>query len=154
MIGAVLAMIMPTLERWTTVPVTCRGERNFPLFVWMVVFLVGCSQGEPLPNGYAVFFASGSEASLVKPATKGGECIAGPHVAELGNSGNYIFGRIEPKKGAPPHPDHAPGFFVIDSATDKVTTGLDREKWLAELKAVGIDSPQLHPPEHKWPKKY
>jgi hypothetical protein len=147
-------MIMPSRERWTAVPVECRGERCFPLFVCIVATLAGCSQGEPLPNGYAVFFASGSEAGLVKPATKGGECIVGPHVAELGNSGKYIFGRIDPKKGIPPHPDHAPGFFVIDSATDKVTTGLDRDKWLAELKAVGVDSPQLHPPEHKSPKKY
>jgi len=76
------------------------------------------------------------------------------YCAELGNSGQYIFGRIEPKKGIPPHPDHAPGFFVIDSDTDKVTTGLDRDKWLTELKAVGVDSPQLQPPEFKSPKKY
>lgn len=128
--------------------------RNFPTLILIATFFVGCSQGEPLPNGYAVFFASGSEAGLVKPAAKGGEIIAGPHIAELGNSGAYIYGRIEPKKGIPPHPDHAPGFFVIDSATDKVTTGLDRDKWLDELKAVGVDTPQLHPPEFKSPKKY
>ncbi len=132
----------------------CCREKQFPLLVWIVAILAGCSQGEPLPNGYKVFFASGSEAALIKDGVNYGACIAGPHVAELGNSGKYIFGRIDPKKGLPPHPDHAPGFFVIDSATDKVTTGLDRDKWLAELKAVGIDSPQLHPPEHKWPKKY
>jgi hypothetical protein len=131
-----------------------KTQRNFPTYILIATLLVGCSQGEPLPNGYAVFFASGSEAGLVKPATKGGENIAGPHVAELGNSGKYIFGRIEPKKGIPPHPDHAPGFFVIDSDTDKVTTGLDRDKWLTELKAVGVDSPQLQPPEFKSPKKY
>lgn len=128
--------------------------RSFSTFIVIATVLVGCSQGEPLPHGYAVFFASGSEASLVKPATKGGGIIAGPHVAEFGHSGSYIFGRIEPKKGIPPHPDHAPGFFIVETDTDKVTTGLDRAKWLTELQALGIDSPQLHPPEHKWPKKY
>lgn len=127
---------------------------DFPVFVLMATLLVGCSQGEPLPHGYEVFFASASEASLVKPATKGGEIIAGPHVAELGSSGDCIFGRIEPKKGIPPHPDHTPGFFIIDSATDTVTTGLDRDRWLTELKAVGVDSPQLYPTEHTWPKTH
>lgn len=135
-------------------PGTWRRGRWLPLYVWMLVYVVGCNRGEPLPNGYAVFLANASEACLVKPAAKGGECIAGPHVAELGSSGNHIFGRIEPKAGLPPHPDHAPGYFVIDSATDKVSTGLDRDEWLAELKAVGIDSPQCHPPQHKWPQKY
>lgn len=149
-----LAIFMPAGKKGTSMPVTRREKRSVPLYVWMVVSLGGCSQGEPLPNGYAIFFASGSEAALVKPATKGGECLAGPHITELGTSGNYIFGRIEPEPGAPPHPDHAPGFFVIDSATDKGTTGLDRETWLAQLKAVGVDSPKLHPPEYTWPKKY
>jgi hypothetical protein len=135
-------------------PAKCHRERKFPLLVWIAAILAGCGQGEPLPNGYKVFLASSSEAALVKDGVNYGACIAGPHVAELGNSGKYIFGRIDPKKGIPPHPDHAPGFFVIDSAIDKVTTGLDRDKWLAELKAVGVDSPQLHSPEHKWPKKY
>ncbi|MCX7309146.1 MAG: hypothetical protein NTZ72_14845 [Afipia sp.] len=72
-------------------PTTFLRERSLPLFVLMATVLVGCNQGDPLPNGYAVFFASGSEAALVKPATTGGEGIAGPHVAELGNSGKYIF---------------------------------------------------------------
>lgn len=128
----------------------CYRKRRLPLLVWVAAMLVGCSRGEPLPNGYSVFFASGSEAALVKDGVNHGACIAGPHVAELGNSGNYIFGRIAPKKDLPPHPDHAPGFFVIDSATDTVTTGLERGRWLAELKAVGVDSPRLRSPEHSW----
>ena len=135
-------------------PLTPCGMSKVPLGLWIMASLLGCSQGEPLPHGYAVFFASNSEAALVKPATRGGECIAGPHIAELGTSGTYIFGRIEPKKGIPPHPDHAPGFFVIDSASDKVLTGIEREKWTVELEALGIDSPLLHAPEHYAPKRY
>lgn len=134
-------------------PRTLIVEKSPSLVVLMAPFLVGCSHGNPLPHGYAVFFASGSEAALVKDGVNHGACIAGPHVAELGTSGKYIFGRIEPTQGVPPHPDHAPGFFVIDSATDTVTTGLDRDAWLDALKAVGIESPQLHPPEHMWPRK-
>jgi hypothetical protein len=147
-------MIIPVRETGATVPASHREERFVSLVVWMMVFLIGCSRGEPLPNGYAVFFASGSETSLVKPATKGGQCVVGPHIAEFGHSGNYIFGRIEPRQNSPPHPDHAPGFFVINSTTDEITTGLDHEKWLTELAAVGIDSPQLHPAEQKWPKTF
>ena len=107
-----------------------------------------------LPNGYEIFFANRSEAAIVKEGVNFGACIAGPHVRELGHSGNHIFGRIDPKEDLPPHPDHAPGFFLIDSATDKATTGLDWETWLAELKAVGIEAPQLRDPFHTWPKKF
>lgn len=128
--------------------------RSFPTLISISTLFVGCSQGEPLPNGYAVFFASSPEAVLVKDGINGGACLAGPHVAELGNSGNSIFGRIEPKKGNPPHAAQTLGFFLIDSTSDKVTTGHDREKWLHELKAVGVDSPQLQPPEYKSPKNY
>lgn len=62
--------------------------RNFPMLISLATFFVGCGQGEPLPNGYAVFFASRSEAGLVKDGVNDGACIAGPHVAELGNSGH------------------------------------------------------------------
>lgn len=114
---------------------------------------VYANQHDLLPNGYEIFFANDFEAALVKEGVNFGACIAGPHVAELGNSGRHIFGRIIPKEGLPPHPDHAPGFFLIDSATDKATTGLDRDTWLAELEAVGIESPRLGPPGRKWPKR-
>lgn len=107
-----------------------------------------------LPNGYEIFFANRSEAGLVKEGVNFGAIIAGPHVAELGTSGKAIFGRIEPKPGLPPHPDHAPGFFVIDSATDGVKTGLDRETWLAELEALGVEAPRLFAPTRKWPKRF
>ena len=128
--------------------------RSLPslLVVGLAPVLAGCGAGTLLPNGYKVFFTAGSEASLVKPATKGGECLAGPHVAELGSAGKYIFGRIEPKVGLLPHPDHAPGYFLIDSLTDEKKTGLDEAAWLAELKAVGIIAPELHPPERAWPR--
>lgn len=128
--------------------------RFLTLLVGAATLLVGCSRGEPLPNGYTVFLASSSEAALVKDGVNHGACIAGPHVAELGSSGIHIFGRVEPKKGIPPHPDHAPGFFVIDSVTDTATTGLDRERWTAELKALGIDAPQLRPPAQMEPRRY
>lgn len=107
-----------------------------------------------LPNGYEIFFANRSDVSIVKKGVNFGACIAGPHVPEIGHSGNYIFGRIDPKEGLPPHPDHAPGFFLINSATDKATTGLDRETWLAALKAVGIEAPQLRDPYDTWPKRF
>lgn len=109
---------------------------------------------EPLPNGYEVFFANEFEAAIVKDGVNFNACVAGPNVVELGSSGRYIFGRIDPKKDIPPHPDHAPGFFLIDSATDKTTTGLERKKWLAALKAVGIDPPELVHPKHIDPKRF
>lgn len=107
-----------------------------------------------LPNGYYVFFASSEEGGLAKEGVNFGAIIAGPHVPELGNSGDVIYGRIDPKPGLPPHPDHAPGFFVIDSATDAVKTGLDHETWLAELAARSITTPKLVPSQQKWPKRW
>lgn len=107
-----------------------------------------------LPNGYRIFFANDFEAGLVKEGINFGAIVAGPHVVELGNSGRAIFGIIEPKPGLPPHPDHAPGFFVIDSATDTVKTGLDRNQWRAELAILGVESPRMDTPRHKWPKAF
>jgi len=107
-----------------------------------------------LPNGYYVFFASSEEGGLVKDGVNFGAIIAGPHVPELGNSGDVIYGRIDPKPGLPPHPDHSPGFFVIDSATDAVKTGLDRETWLTELEVLGVTKPRLVPSQQKWPKRW
>lgn len=107
-----------------------------------------------LPNGYTIFFANDFEAGLVKEGVNFGALVAGPHVVELGNSGQAIFGSIDPKPGLPPHPDHAPGFFVIDSATDTVKTGLDRKQWRAELAALGVTSPRMDAPKRKWPKSF
>ncbi|MCY3014064.1 MAG: M56 family metallopeptidase [Planctomycetota bacterium] len=107
-----------------------------------------------LPNGYYVFFASSEDGGLAKEGVNFGAIIAGPHVPELGNSGDVIYGRIDPKPGLPPHPDHAPGFFVIDSATDAVKTGLDHDAWLAELEARSITKPKLVPSQQKWPKRW
>jgi beta-lactamase regulating signal transducer with metallopeptidase domain len=107
-----------------------------------------------LPNGYYVFFASSEEGGLVKDGVNFGAIIAGPHVPELGNSGSVIYGRIDPKPWLPPHPDHAPGFFVIDSATDAVQTGLDHEAWLTELEVLGVTKPRLVPSQQKWPKRW
>ena len=106
-----------------------------------------------LPNGYYVFFANSAEAGIGKEGVNFGALIAGPHVPEIGNSGSVIFGRIDPKPGLPPHPDHAPGFFLIDSATDTATTGLERDEWLATLEALGVRQPRLVPAPQKWPKR-
>jgi len=112
------------------------------------------SRHDFLPNGYEIFFANSSEAAIIKDGVNFGACIAGPHVVELGNSGSHVFGRIDPKEGLPPHPDHAPGYFLIDTVTDKATTGLDRDTWRAALSASGITSPRLGPPREKWPKRF
>ena len=120
------------------------GTRRLLLLIAAVC--VGCDERMTLPNGYTLFFASSSEVAIQKEGVNFGACIAGPSVVEIGTAGKFIFGRIEPKKGIPPHPDHAPGFFLIDSATDKATTGLDRETWLAELKTLGVESPKLRAP--------
>jgi len=107
-----------------------------------------------LPNGYYLFFANTAEAGLAKEGVNFGAIVAGPHVPELGNSGDVIYGRIDPKPDLPPHPDHAPGFFLIDSATDAVKTGLDHEAWLAELESRGVVRPRLVPSQQKWPKRW
>lgn len=109
--------------------------------------------GDFLPNGYYVFFANSADAGIGKEGVNYGALIAGPHVPEVGNSGSVIFGRIDPKPGLPPHPDHAPGFFLIDSETDTATTGLERDEWLAALEALGVKQPRLVPARQKWPKR-
>jgi len=59
-----------------------------------------------------------------------------PKVAALNVQARIIFGRVERS----PDADLAsvPGFFILNTETDSVQTGLDEQTWLTSLRALGV----------------
>ncbi len=116
-------------------------------------FLFGCNRGSPLPGGYAIFSGDSEDVGLVLPPK--GEILIGPKLVQIGNSGPFIFGEVNP----PRKPNRilagsrTPGFFILDSKTGAIENGLSREVWLEKLKNAGVQGePALVDPGKKSPR--
>jgi len=119
-----------------------------------LLFLTGCSKGNPLPGGYAIFFGDSEDVGLVLPPK--GEVLVGPKLTRIGNSGTLIFGEVQPPKkpNASLTGSRTPGFFILDSTTGAIERGLSREEWLKKLQKAGLQGePELVYPERKGPRK-
>lgn len=125
-----------------------------PLFVvslLSLLFLTACRKGDPLPGGYAIFFAGGDDVSLVRPPN--GDIFVGPKLIQIGNSGTLIFGNVQAKATRSNAESEIPGFFILDSTTGAIERGLSREDWLKKLQKAGLQGePESVPPEKKGPR--
>jgi len=111
----------------------------------------GCNKGTPLPDGYAVFIASGSEILLLDKQSGG---VAGTNLVQIGNSGALIFGEIQLMPRRPAKDSDTPGFFILDSTTGTIEKGLSRGDWLKNLQRAGLQGePELVYPGRKAPRK-
>jgi hypothetical protein len=108
-----------------------------------------CSdRGEPLPGGYFIFIASPSEMFLNEPKYGGSIPELGTDLKEIGNHNEFIFGRGGANRGA------TPGYFLLDTKTGSIKTGLTQSNWLSLITAAGIPNPpKLVNPAHKSPLK-
>lgn len=88
---------------------------------------------ERLPNGYRVFVASRSEI-YVEDET--GDNILGPNVAQIGSSGDMLFGKVVPHDKS----KEATGYFVLNSGEGdrNLAKSLSEEEWIEELKKRGM----------------
>ena len=124
------------------------------ILISLLLLLNGCGKSDPLPGGYAIFFADSEDVGLVLPPK--GEILVGPKLAKIGSSGTLIFGEVQPPK----KPERkfqtgsrTPGFFILDSSTGTVENGLSREDWLKKLQKAGLQGePELVDPERKGPR--
>ena len=120
-----------------------------------LLVLNGCNRGDPLPGGYAIFFADSEDVGLVLPPK--GEVLVGPKLAQIGNSGTLIFGEVQlPKKPERKFQtgSRTPGFFILDSSTGTIEMGLSREDWLKKLQKAELQGePELVYPGRKAPRK-
>ncbi|MHB0961477.1 MAG: hypothetical protein ACYC6N_07215 [Pirellulaceae bacterium] len=114
-------------------------------------FLTACRKGDPLPGGYAIFFADGDDVGLVRPPA--GEILIGPTLVRIGNSGALIFGEVQAKAGRAGAESETSGFFILDSTTGTIERGLSREDWMKKLQKAGLQGePELAYPERKGPR--
>ena len=126
-----------------------RTRTSLTLALLSLLLLTACNKGTPLPGGYAIFIASGSEILLVDPQRSG---VAGANLTQIGNSGVLIFGEIQLMPRRPADSD-TPGFFILDSSTGAIEKGLSREDWLKKLQKAGLQGePELVYPERKAPR--
>jgi hypothetical protein len=119
--------------------------------LWSLLLLTACRKGDPLPGGYAIFFAGGDDVSLVRPPR--GDILVGPELVQIGNSATLIFGQVQAKATRSNAESEIPGFFILDSTTGAIERGLSREDWLQKLQKAGVQGePESVPPERKGPR--
>lgn len=116
-----------------------------PLVV--VLVLVGCGGNFriALPNDYEMMSQYTGSVSIynsnrvgVIPATVDGYVVAGDFV--IGHT-SLGWDKIVARKYS------KPGYFIVNTETDVVVQGLDKESWLARIKELGITTaPQLYTP--------
>ena len=108
-----------------------------------------CSdRGEPLPGGYFIFMASSSEMFLNEPKHGGSIPELGTDLVEIGNHNEFIFGRSGARRGA------TPGYFLLNTKSGSIKTGLTQSNWLSLTTAAGIPNPpKLVNPARKSPLK-
>lgn len=102
-----------------------------------------------LPNGYGVFVASRSEI-LLEDET--GDIILGANIAQIGNDGDLIFGKIVPYGGLG---RETTGYFVLNSGKGdrNLMKGLSEVEWIKELRKRGLKkAPVLIDSEQKRPR--
>ena len=111
--------------------------------------IVSCGEkGDPLPGGYFIFIASGSEMFLNEPKYGGSIPELGTDLEQIGNHNEFIYGRSGADRGA------TPGYFLLNSENGSIKIGLAEKDWLTELTAMGIPTPpELVSPGRKSPRK-
>ena len=148
----------PSVHTSTTLQTHCISmpERALPTrlaLAFTVLHLslqsVSCRNKEdPLPGGYFIFVASDSEIFLNEPTYGGSIPQLGTDLEQVGNHHEFIFGRSGADRGA------APGYFLLNTKSGAIKTGLAENDWLAELTSAGVPAPPiLVDPRSKSPRR-
>jgi hypothetical protein len=125
---------------------------HLPVVLLISLFLVGCNQSNPLPGGYAIFIPAGEDSMMLVDSNNEG--VAGPGLAQIGNSGKIIFGEIRAMPQRVVAASQTPGYFILETTTGSIESGLSRENWLQKLKQAGVQGePELVYPGRKGPRK-
>ena len=134
-----------------------RPRLLLPAFLILVLTANACAaRPSPavvaLPNGYYLQAAKGNELSIVK--NNGRAVVPGP-IAAYAVSRNIVMGALGtapplartytndlPFKG-----DANTRYFILETLTGKVTTGLDEATWKMQLESLGVQGPiETHTP--------
>ncbi len=124
------------------------------LLALVALFTTGCWDYEiALPHGWKLSQWSAGENVVLKPAPGSSRIatLVGPTVDRYQVVEHFVLGHVD----ALPDAVHygfrsSPGYFIVDTATNRVWQGLDELAWRQQLRELGIaEEPQLH-----WPTRY
>jgi hypothetical protein len=105
-----------------------------------------------LPNGYKLVRTNDLSIFIFRPHLAEGTvvekaAVVPPKIVALNISDDIVFGRTEDAPGADDWGRATPGFFILDTKNHKIQLGLDKDKWLVSLRALGInEEPTLEKP--------
>ena len=134
-----------------------RPRLLLPALLILVLTANGCAaKPSPavvaLPNGYYLQASKGDELSIVK---SNGRAVIPSPIAAYAVSRNIVMGAL----GTPPplartytndlpfKGDANTRYFILDTLTGKVVTGLDEAAWKMQLTSLGVPAPvEVHTP--------
>jgi hypothetical protein len=118
--------------------------------------LEGCNAdyGRHLPNGYAIYCTNGYTTVIDSPRVttiRRGNTISRKStvveskVVGIAVHGALVIGLVEASPNSELGPG-TPGYFIVDTATDEVSVGLNETEWTARLSEMGITDVDLGDP--------
>ena len=106
-----------------------------------VYFVIGIGDfGIKLVGGYSLSRISGGTFQIVSPSRS---IAVPPLVVEYAVAGKWVVGRTELDKG---ESGSVTGYFILDTKSGMVNTGLTRAAWLYRLGKERLAEPELRAP--------
>lgn len=121
----------------------------------IIMLLVKCTPFDyegKLPNGYEFYEANSLEIGI----TLRNLVVFKGNISHMNVKGNLVFGKVDKlpreiqksrQEIQADENEAPPGYFILDTKTNALQLGLDREKWLNNLSRLGISGePTLRMP--------
>ena len=102
------------------------------------------------PNGYSAQCDKERDCIVAVEGRKDITVVAGPEVDSYSIANQYLIGHTTQQvqhlpKNVPKVPQEPVGYFIIDTSKDKWDLGMSKQKWLEQLKRMGINNISLQP---------
>jgi hypothetical protein len=115
----------------------------------LAALLSGCGSGDyerQLPNGYYLMRTNANTVAIWSQNRQPSLAVP-PRIIKIAVLGNLIIGETEYSQASELAEQSITGFFILDTGTNFVKTGLSNEQWRAQLRERGVKSiPQLTEP--------
>lgn len=103
-----------------------------------------------LPNGYELIRTNASTLMIWTPQGADRQCVVPPKITKVGGSGDVVFGYVQKDPAADAGYEQVEGFFILNTKSGEVSTGLAKGEWLRALATHAIrEDPRLQKPS-RW----
>lgn len=140
-----------------SMPVTNIMMRTFRvtsllLLILSAFALSSCSDfSGPLPGGYRVVRTNINTVVIVAPEgvppkdRKSGQTVIAAKIDKMNVSGNLVYGFVRTSPHSEVRHLETPGYFIIDTSTHQVQTGLEEDSFLLLLRDVNVPNELVDP---------